>query len=267
MARRASAAERTRGTSGNFGPPSTVSPRVNVSRLELASARVRRDGATSVRALVGLVCAIAVADIVGNAWVSGAAQLPVRLVLAAAFGVWARRGLGLSWPALGLGQGSLRRGIQVGAGAALAVGAVIAVAAATSAAPSMFASSSVAGASALDQLLTPLLIIPIGTVLFEELIFRGVLLGALLQRTSRRVAAIASAAAFGLWHVIPALHAASGASAAHAVGVVMGTIALTAVAGIAFAWLRLRSGSLAAPVLAHIATNSLAYVAAVIVLR
>ena len=46
----------------------------------------------------------------------------------------------------------------------------------------------------------------------------------------------------------------------------VGTIAVTTVAGVLFAWLRLRSGSLVAPILAHIATNSFAYVGALVAL-
>ena len=68
---------------------------------------------------------------------------------------------------------------------------------------------------------------------------------------------------FGLWHLPPALRDASDKGAAGAVGVVVGTIAVTTVAGAAFAWLRLRSGSLVAPMMAHLATNSFAYAAAV----
>jgi uncharacterized protein len=40
--------------------------------------------------------------------------------------------------------------------------------------------------------------------------------------------------------------------------VVLGSIAVTFLAGLVFCWLRLRSRSLIAPVLAHVATNGLA---------
>jgi len=40
--------------------------------------------------------------------------------------------------------------------------------------------------------------------------------------------------------------------------VVLGSIAVTFVAGLIFCWLRLRSSSLLAPVMAHFATNGLA---------
>ena len=45
---------------------------------------------------------------------------------------------------------------------------------------------------------------------------------------------------------------------------VAGTVSLTTAAGLAFVWLRLRSNSLVAPALAHVATNSLAYLAVVV---
>jgi uncharacterized protein len=76
-----------------------------------------------------------------------------------------------------------------------------------------------------------------------------------------------SSVLFGFWHILPALNDTNGKSGAATVGVVVGTIGVTTAAGVLFAWLRLRSESLAAPVLAHIATNSLAYIGAVIVLH
>jgi membrane protease YdiL (CAAX protease family) len=39
---------------------------------------------------------------------------------------------------------------------------------------------------------------------------------------------------------------------------VVGAVAVTFIAGLAFCWLRLRSRSLIAPVMAHVATNGLA---------
>jgi uncharacterized protein len=39
---------------------------------------------------------------------------------------------------------------------------------------------------------------------------------------------------------------------------VLGAVAVTFAAGLAFCWLRLKSGSLIAPVMAHAATNGLA---------
>ena len=49
--------------------------------------------------------------------------------------------------------------------------------------------------------------------------------------------------------------------------VVAGAVGVTFVAGLLFAWLRLRSGSLLAPVLAHVATNGLGLAVAWVVLH
>jgi membrane protease YdiL (CAAX protease family) len=71
---------------------------------------------------------------------------------------------------------------------------------------------------------------------------------------------------FGLWHVLPTIEVLelndlySGSSLAFG-GAVTGAVAVTAAAGFGFCWLRLRAGSVLAPVLAHAATNSIAFAA------
>jgi membrane protease YdiL (CAAX protease family) len=218
----------------------------------------------SARTVVGLVVVIAVIDVVTNAAVSGDTQLPLKLAVLVALVAWARYQMGFSWDHLGLGRDRLGAGVGFGMLAALVAGAVIAVALAVPATRSFFDSSSIDADSTTTHVLAPLVVIPIGTVVFEETIFRGVLLAVLLRRYSRRSAIVASSVLFGLWHLVPATSAADGKSAAAAVGTVAGTLAVTTVAGVLFAWLRLRSGSLLAPILAHVATNSLAYTAATI---
>lgn len=80
--------------------------------------------------------------------------------------------------------------------------------------------------------------IPVGTVLTEELLFRGVL---------DALSPVASPIIFGLWHIHPAR--AAGDS-------VVGTVAGTAFAGALFSWLRARSGSVLAPMLLHFTVNA-----------
>jgi membrane protease YdiL (CAAX protease family) len=101
-----------------------------------------------------------------------------------------------------------------------------------------------------------LIAIPFGTVILEELAFRGTLLGLLHSRLSTPWAVGVMAVLFGLWHVKGVLHNASGGIA---VGTVIGTVIATTIAGVGFGWLRVRSDSLLAPILAHIATNSLTF--------
>lgn len=47
--------------------------------------------------------------------------------------------------------------------------------------------------------------VPVGTVMLEEIAFRGALFGALARDGTRTRAAVASSAVFGLWHVRPTL--------------------------------------------------------------
>jgi membrane protease YdiL (CAAX protease family) len=103
------------------------------------------------------------------------------------------------------------------------------------------------------------------TAIPEEFAFRGVLLGSAVVQWGPLRGVLVVSALFGLWHVQPTLAtmtdnpAVSGASgfAAGRLLVVLGAVAVTFVAGLVFAWLRLRSRSLLAPVLAHVATNGL----------
>ena len=111
-----------------------------------------------------------------------------------------------------------------------------------------------------------LVVIPLGTVIPEEFAFRGVLWGLLRRRSGRWTATVVSSVLFGFWHVAPAL---AGGAANQAVdeavgggplGVlvrVAGTVLFTAAAGVVFCELRVRSGSLLAPMLAHWSVNGL----------
>lgn len=121
-----------------------------------------------------------------------------------------------------------------------------------------------------DMVVEVLVTIPLGTVLLEELVFRGSLLG-LLRRGRGDVAAVLwCSLLFGLWHIAPAIST-SGDNrtladvTASAIGLavsVVGTVLATGAAGVAFCWLRLRSGSLVAPALAHWAINAVTFAVA-----
>lgn len=103
-------------------------------------------------------------------------------------------------------------------------------------------------------LVRALVVIPLGTVLLEELAFRGLLLALLQRVTSSTRAVLGASLLFGLWH-IPVAWNSSTTARMLSVG---GTVVATTVAGLGFCWLRLRSRSIVAPVLAHLATNSVA---------
>jgi membrane protease YdiL (CAAX protease family) len=110
--------------------------------------------------------------------------------------------------------------------------------------------------------------IPLGTAVPEEVIFRGVLLGALERRTgSWWTAAWWSSAVFGLWHVGPTIVLARvnglDGSAGQMAAVVAGAVAATTVAGLGFCLLRRWGRGVVAPAIAHAATNGLSLLAAV----
>lgn len=115
-----------------------------------------------------------------------------------------------------------------------------------------------------------LLRIPLGTALVEELAFRGVLFGA-WRYLGDWQAALASSVCFGLWHITPGFNMARvnrpGAPLAHSGRVVAITVVVTTAAGMAFVWLRLRSGGLALPVGLHASLNGLATLAAALAVK
>jgi uncharacterized protein len=111
---------------------------------------------------------------------------------------------------------------------------------------------------------TAFVVIPLGTVVLEELAFRSVLWGMLSRHQRPWQVLVTTSVLFGWWHVLPALHVgATNRGVSEAVGdagsaaVVVGTVALTTVGGFVFGELRRRSGSVLASAGAHWATNAL----------
>jgi membrane protease YdiL (CAAX protease family) len=180
------------------------------------------------------------------------------------------RASGLSWAELGLARHRARSGLRWGGAAAALVAIGYALALAVPLLRPLLTDDRNAGLSGGALAGEVLVRIPLGTVLWEEVAFRGVLLAALSRLVSLRTAVGLTAVVFGVWHIRPTLDGlaasdvADGSARALAVALVC---AGTALAGLLFAWLRLRSGSLLAPVLLHLATNSLGTTAAVIAHR
>lgn len=219
---------------------------------------------------VAFVTGVLVAyNLIGNLWLPGPLYVPVNLAVAASL-VAVALAAGATAADLGLSRASLPAGLVTGGLAALVVALAIGLAALVPATRPLFADRRVAGLDGAGLAYQALVRIPLGTVVLEELAFRGVLL-ALITRVASVGAAIAcSSALFGLWHVVPtleALHVNRLATTGGArVAAVSAAVALTAAAGGVFCWLRLHSGSVLAPALAHVATNSFAIVVAFVVL-
>ena len=166
---------------------------------------------------------------------------------------------------LGLDRTAVGAGLRYGAGAFAIVLLVLIVAAVIPATNGFLHDSraQISGGRLLYELGVPILLL---TAIPEEFAFRGVLLGSALRLWGPWRASLITSALFGLWHIEPTLHtmrdnravAGAAASAGGQVLVVLGAIAVTFVAGLIFCWLRLRSRSLIAPVIAHAATNGVA---------
>ena len=182
------------------------------------------------------------------------------------------RSRGLGWTELGLGREHWRSGAGYALGAVALVGSVIAIGALLPWTRPMFLNDHYATLS--GALLASLIIIPLQTVIPEELAFRGVLHGALDRAWGFRGVAAAGSLLFGLWHIATSLGLTSsnvGFTAVFGGGVVgmLAGVALavvaTGVAGFVFSWLRRRSGSLLAPIALHWSLNGLGALAAALV--
>ncbi len=170
---------------------------------------------------------------------------------------------GLTWHDLGLTLPQLRRGLPW---AAVVVGVVVVIIAVAVAIPPLrefFLDERFR--SARTALFAALVVIPLQTVLPEELLFRGVLQGALLRTWSAPVALTVGAVLFGLWHIASSLGLSGGNQGLRDVlgsgeagkigGVVLAVLATTA-AGFAFGWLRYQTDSLLTPIALHWAINA-----------
>jgi membrane protease YdiL (CAAX protease family) len=179
------------------------------------------------------------------------------------------RSAGLSWRELGLGPGTWRRGLTWAGAAIGAVAVVLAAAAALPLTRHAFRDTRYRLGYG-SALLTALVLIPVGTVLLEEIAFRGVLWGLLRRVRGTAAATIVSSLLFGLWHVLPSLGLATdneaiggavGRGRSAQVFTELGTVLFTALSGVVFCELRRRSGSVLASAGLHWAANALSVLA------
>jgi CAAX amino terminal protease family. len=183
---------------------------------------------------------------------------------------------GLSWRQLGLSRRTHASGLRWGA-------AIIGVVALVYLVGVLLPSTRTAFLDAryhlppASALLTAFVIIPVGTILLEEVAFRSVLWGFLSRHARVWQVALGSSLLFGLWHLLPAnaAVAANPALGAMMVGLgawqhvasVAGTVLFTAFGGLVAGELRRRSGSLLASVGMHWATNALGVLFGVVAWR
>jgi membrane protease YdiL (CAAX protease family) len=182
------------------------------------------------------------------------------------------RASGLDWVDLGLGREHWRSGMGYALAAVAVVMSVIAIGVLLPMTRPMFMNNHYATIS--GALVASMIIIPLQTVIPEELAFRGVLHGTLNRAWGFRGVALAGSLLFGLWHVSTSLGLTSnnvgfsrlfgGGIVGMLAGVTMAVLA-TGAAGFVFSWLRRRSGSLIAPIALHWSLNGMGALAAALV--
>ena len=239
-------------------------------RRQALIARGRRARLASTVAVVFALAGVNVADhLLGwnTMWLG-----PVGAVALLGFARWQ----GLTWHQLGLARHTHARGIRWGLGviAVVALVYLLGILLPTTRSAFLDARYHLPPAGAL---LTAFVMIPVGTILLEEVAFRSVLWGFLSRHARMWQVLAGSSVLFGLWHVLPAMASASGnpaiGSAVAGLGpfakaaVVGGTVAFTALGGVVAGELRRRSGSVFASVGMHWATNALGVLFGVIAWR
>jgi uncharacterized protein len=223
---------------------------------------------TQVRYVAVLSGGLIAWSFVANLGLGDRLYVPRNLVLTAGL-LWLSHRTGLRAEELGLARRHLGSGLRWGLGSAgvvaVVVGAGVALSDVLGPVATLLADERAALAGGALAAAT-LVRIPLGTALFEEVAFRGVLHAVCHRRWSPLPATAVASVVFGLWHVAPTIVALrlNGVDPASAsgVGAVIGAVATTTVAGVIFHELRRRSGSLLAPILAHWATNAFGLLAA-----
>lgn len=213
---------------------------------------------------VALVAAVAATHVADHELVPWRYHVASHLVAAAA-AVGAAVAAGATITDLGLRPdrmaGGARHGLIVGA----AMSAGIVVAALNPSSRAYFIDERVLDVSPAEIAGRSLVRIPFGTAVYEEIVFRGVLLGLALRRLPPLPAVAATSGLFGLWHVLPTLrdHGANDLTAGqprhHAVA---GAVAVTTLAGFGFGFARLRTNSVVAPIITHAVGNAVVFVTA-----
>jgi membrane protease YdiL (CAAX protease family) len=191
---------------------------------------------------------------------------PVANLAATGAALAAAAASGLSPTDLGVRRDRLPAGVRCGSGPALALAAGWLLLATVPPTRPALADRRISGLTWPEVGYQVTIRIPVGTVLWEEAAFRGVL-QASLRRVLPGPAAIAvTSGVFGIWHIRPTVAALRinqlAASRRATLGTVTAAVAGTAAAGVLLSWLRERSGSLAAPVLLHLTANCGAVLAA-----
>lgn len=183
----------------------------------------------------------------------------------AAAAVGAALAAGATLDELGLRPERAVGGLMRGLASAGAITAAVGLGALLPATRPLFADQRVLDATPGEVAWRGLVEIPLGTAVYEEVVFRGVVQGLALRRLAPLPATLVTSALFGLWHVLPSLHDRHHHPATrerHAAIVTTATVLNTAIVGVGLSWQRLRTGSVVAPIVTHTASNAVTYLVA-----
>lgn len=209
--------------------------------------------------IVGLVALIVYANAIANEVLSPPWYVPFNAGILAAALVLAHTS-GITWTSMGMRADRVRRGLLVGGLIGAVIVACILVLAAIPWTAEVLEDERIVDRPLGLALYHAFIRVPLGTAVYEEMVFRGILFGMLARRTTALAAAVWSSALFGLWHVLPTIDALATNPAGELLDVgplgVLAGVAATFLAGLVFVWLRCFGGSIVTPILVHIATNS-----------
>lgn len=254
--------------------PPTADSKSTTANIELSG---RTNHAQQRWTMFSVLAALLVSNIMANQVLPSWAYVPWNLTVAALLLLIAVRWDGRTVDDIGLEPRKVQSGLRWGGGASALLLSIYLIGLAIPFTNQLFQDSR-ANISLGELAWETLIMVPLGTVLMEEVAFRGVLPAMFRKRLSKYAngalrADLLAALLFGFWHVLPSwnvnevnpvfrdlLPGPLGQAAAITAGVIG-----TGVAGMGLSWLRNRSESLMAPVLMHCSSNSLGYLLAWIV--
>ena len=190
------------------------------------------------------------------------ADSALNLASAGALTAFALR-IGCTPAELGLDRADLGRGLRTGSVGAALCSAAVGIVAAFPPTRGFFLDARLRGMSRKETVYHATLRIPVATAVAEEIIFRSVLHALFAREHSLRTTLTWTSLLFGLWHILPTLDTFEGnpvsnlgenRSSARLMAA-LSTTGTTALAGLFFSYLRLRSRSVTAAVIAHAAIN------------
>lgn len=239
------------------------------TQLTSLPGRSRLRGVAGVTAVLAALAAINLtANLAGLPFREWIVPLAVLVLVVVAKARWMR------WSDLGLAARHMPRGLAYGLAAAVMVAGVVTAGCLIPVTSPFFLSERYSDLRM--AVFSALVLIPLMTVLPEELAFRGVLQGALERTFGTTGVFVIGSSAFGLWHVTSSLGLTAGNAglaqvfgtglAGQLAGIGLAVVA-TSVAGAGFIWIRRRSSSLLAPIGLHWAFNAVGALAAALTWR